>query len=88
MDIKDFLQEYHPEILSEYERYLRKDILPKVGSTVKTLRSGFGGGVGITRKVVELTEDGIILAHSNIDGGGRYLSKTNNWWKDLEVISE
>ena len=84
MDINEFLQAYHPEINKEYQRYLRRDSLPKVGSKVRTLRSGFGGYAGVIRQVVELTSNGIVLGC----GEDRFLSNKKDWWMELEVISE
>lgn len=50
--LKPFLAQYHPQVLREYERSIvyRFDDLTK-GTLLMMLRSGFGGGPGVIRKV-------------------------------------
>ena len=84
MGVNEFLQEYHPEIYKEYQRYLRRDNPPKAGSTVKALRPGFGGLAGVIRQVTELTDDGIVLGC----GEYKFLSNKEDWWRELEVVSD
>lgn len=93
-----FLEANHPDILEQYKCYIRKDELPKIGVTVKTLRGGFGdwkagrilrvkgyGYKGQKDKDGVWGDDYIVLS-----AGGRdeYLSKMKDWWNDFVIESE
>lgn len=82
MDIEDYVAENYPEIIVEYNRYLTRHILPKVGSKVVTLRSGFGGGGGVIRVVDSVDEKYIHLS----GGGYQYLCSLDDWYKSLVVL--
>ncbi len=55
--IVEYLSECYPEVLAEYNRYLRRKDLPSIGDIVCTLRPGFGGGAGVFRRVKEISGD-------------------------------
>ena len=82
--MRDFIKEFYPEIEESYQRYLRKNTPPKVGSTVKSLRSGFGGSGGQTLKVIDVDDNGITLQLTGL----KYFSRMENWWKELSIVSE
>lgn len=98
MDLTDYVKENYPEVLSEYERYLRKDSLLKIGAIVKTLRAGFSGGAGVVRRVKcycnkesgDFTELGTTTCDYMILTSGYNDSclDVETWWKDVEIISE
>ena len=81
--MRNFIKEFYPEIEETYERYLRRDTPPKVGSIVKSLRSGFGGSGGQTLKVIDVDGNGITLQLTDL----KYFSHMENWWKELSIIS-
>lgn len=82
--MENFMKEYHQEIYEEYERYLRKNNPPKIGSMIKTLRAGFGGSGGQELEVVDITDKWVRLDN----GVNKYVSDINEWWKELQILSE
>ena len=82
--MEDFIKQYHQEVYEEYERYLRRNNPPKIGSMVKTLKAGFGGMGGQELEVIGITEKWIRLS----DGVDTYVSDINEWWKELKILSE
>lgn len=81
--IAQYIEENYPEIHMEYTRYLSREEVPVIGSKVRTLRSGFGGGAGVVRIIQEIRDGKIILSDSI---GRRYMSDIEEWYKDFEVM--
>jgi hypothetical protein len=86
-DLKQYIRDNYPEIMAEFIRYTNRDKLPPVGSLVKTLRSGFGGGAGVIRKVEQLDTDyGLGKKCIRLSGDGHeYLCDVETWYKDIEI---
>lgn len=81
--LEQYVVENYPKVYEEYIRYLNRENLPKVGEKVITLRSGFGGWGGEIRTVKEMRDGEIIIT----DGERDYISKIQDWYKDIVVIS-
>jgi hypothetical protein len=79
-----FMFKYNPHLFLGYLNFQRKDKLPKVGSKVVTLRSGFGGYAGVTRYVKKITEKYIELVDH--DEEGIYISNIDKWYNDFFEI--
>lgn len=75
-----FMFRHDPLTLLHYLTYKRMNKLPKVGTKVLTLRSGFGGGPGLIRWVARITPNTIELRDSL---GNLYLSQKESWYLDF-----
>jgi hypothetical protein len=82
----DYVAVYHKEVQAEYIAYLNRDILPKVGDKVITLRGGFGGGAGVIRKVSEVTETQIFLMGNPSYPDSRYSCDISKWYLDIKIL--
>ena len=82
--MEDFIKQYHQEVYEEYERYLRRNNPPKIGSMVKTLKAGFGGMGGQELEVTDIDNKWVKLSN----GVDKYISDINDWWKELQILSE
>ena len=78
-----FMFRYNPVMLLSYLSYCRRNILPKVGCKVLTLREGFTGGAGVFRKVVEITDTYIVLSNKE---GRKSISYIDKWFYDIFVF--
>lgn len=87
-NILDFIKEFHPEVSEEFYRYKRKDVLPAIGTEVKTLVSGYGGYAGVTRYVVGYEGDRYIELAYTPNGRASSLCEIADWWKELKIINE
>lgn len=83
----DFTKERYPEIWEEFDRYKRKNILPAIGSKVKTLVSGYGGAGNDIRYVVSHSDKYIGLSDIR-NGKEMYACEIESWWKELSIIKE
>ena len=81
----DYVNIYHKNVADEYVAYLNRWNLPKVGDKVFTLRSGFGDGAGVVRKVVEIDEKYIYLTGGYYPDS-RYASLITEWYLDIRLI--
>jgi hypothetical protein len=89
--LEEYLLENHPQIIKEYSAYLNRRKIPKLGDRVVTLRSGFGGGVGVIRFVKEYRVNPLDSSCNEIILGDKrdwrtYISNEDTWYKDFEVI--
>ena len=93
MNLESYLKNNYPNILTEYKQYKRKDTLPEVGARVKLRNWGHNGRAsGTIVKVIDIVEEGQIST-DNSRWGGSYivlscgsLTKTEDWWKELEIV--
>ena len=98
-----FMFQNNPILFMSYISFLRKDILPKVGDKVLTLRGGFGSFEsrtlyvsGITDKYIELAD--FIIDETETDDDDEYnelwdeceyyLSNIEKWYKDLFIFDD
>lgn len=92
INIEQFVEQYHPELLKEYWRYVNRYNVPKKGELVKSLKSGFGGPGGQVLEVLgrstdpefigeNYAEEYIILQRNN----QTYLANVSDWWRTIEV---
>lgn len=95
MTLEQYIQLNHPDIMSEYQHFLRKEQLPEVGRRVEALVNGYGGYTGKTLRVVgyaikgEKDSDGTTWGGNFIrltDGKGEYLCELDEWWKEIKVV--
>ena len=99
-NLQNYIQENHPNIIKEYERYIRKDTPLKIGTLVKCLRSGYGGMAGVERKVKNYFDKGKQKPFTSLkgefqcnvmvltDGERNYWLDFENWWKEVEILKE
>ena len=83
MRLNEYIKLEYPNIFEEYQRYLNRENLPKIGDTVKTLVRGFGGFGGQILKIVEYDDTYVTLINSE---GDKYITKIDTWYKKMEVI--
>lgn len=84
--MEEFINEFHPQIHSQYQRYLRRNNPPKIGAVVKTLICGFGGLGGQILTVSETNNEKYSTLKDS--SGDEYILRLENWWKKLEILSE
>jgi hypothetical protein len=99
MKLEKYLEENHPDVLGQYRAFIRKDTLPKIGVTVKTIRGGFGDWKGGRHlRVVGYGYKGeksggatwgdnfiVLRGDSRKD---EYLSRMDEWWNDFVIVNE
>ena len=83
MELNEYIKLKYPDIFEEYQRYLNRENLPKIGDTVKTLVRGFGGLGGQILKIVEYDDTYVTLINSE---GDKYITTIDTWYKKIEVI--
>ena len=94
MDFEIYVRGHYPQIGDEYDAYLRKDTLPKIGSKVRTRTSGYGSYEPRDLKVTgygykdQPSSDGAIWGNDYIILGGAYVVPMKNWWKEITIIKE
>jgi hypothetical protein len=81
LTFEEYVEENYPEIVKEYERYVHREDVPKVGDWVKSLVIGFGGNAGKILKVTEVDEEGITLSNEK----NEYYAKLRAWYKYFEL---
>ena len=82
----EFLMKYDPLTYIKLYNYRQKDKLPKPGDVVVTLKSGFCGLGGDIRIVKSIEEKCIRI--STLNGKQDSLSKKDNWFNEIVVVSE
>jgi len=95
MKLETYLNKNYPHILAEYKQHERKDILPEIGTRVKLISWGHNGKPpGTIVKIVDIVKEGQIST-DNSKWGGDYivlscgsLTKIEEWWKELEIVSK
>lgn len=80
----DYVNTYYKNVSDEYIAYLNRWNLPKVGDKVVTLKSGFGGGAGVIRIVIDVDDKYISVREGEF--GYEYLSIISQWYKEIKVV--
>lgn len=75
-----FMFKNDPKIFLCYLNYKRRNNIPKVGTKVVTMRSGFGGYEGCIRTISEIDEKCIYLIDSK---NNKYVSLIDKWYMDF-----
>ncbi|MCR8641470.1 hypothetical protein NV379_02260 [Paenibacillus sp. N1-5-1-14] len=83
LELKDYLANYRPEIIEEYQRYVGD--IPSAGDKVVSLVSGYGGSAGVTRIVFEVNDRDIVLQNPS-DPERRFLCSKVNWWREVKLV--
>jgi hypothetical protein len=98
LNLLEFCNKYHIDVVEEYERYSNSDALFPIGTKVITVRAGFGG-IGDDERVIR----GYYDSHGNHTdnpanilyywlgydmNSGAFLSKKEDWWKDFRVVGD
>lgn len=86
-----FMFQSAPQTFLSYLTFMRRNILPEVGTKVLTLHAGFSGYAGVIRTVTEIKEigannDKVIIVKS--PKGEKSLSYCNEWYKDFFALDK
>lgn len=97
MTLEQYLIKNHKDIYLEYQAYMRRKELPKIGATIKTASGGYDSFGSRKLKVKAHVKEGekshneavwggdyIVLT----DGKEEYLCEQKEWWKELRIIKE
>jgi len=89
--LERFIKDNHPNILREYQQFLRKDVIPKVGTTVELRKKGHcGRSIGSVVKIREviLTGWNHIVLDSDYGKGLGSGVPIEGWWKEIFIVHE
>lgn len=87
-NLTGYVNTNYPEVAEEFERYLRRDTLPAIGTKVKTLVAGYGGIGGQILYVIAHNETYIELGVRKSNTEGQYLCNIKRWYIDLKILDE
>ena len=89
-NLTGYVNSSYPEVAKEFERYLRRETLPAIGTRVQSLVSGYGGLGGQILYVVAHHKHYIELGTRKcaIEGEGQFLCNINRWYRELEILNE
>lgn len=82
--MEKFIKEFYPEILEDYDRYCKREILPHIGQEVVDLNKN-GKWNKETLIIIDINNEIMELKSKR---HGVFITKTKDWWRYIKIVTE